>query len=305
MIERLRFLTADLGSGAEPGVLFEDRVHGIGALLATDGHDAPATMVGLIERWPDLAARVADALGRGSDGGRPLHEVKLLTPLRYPGAFYAAGANYSDHLLEMTGKPAPPAEGRDPYFFLKAPRATLIGPGDPIPLPRSSQQLDWELEVAMVVGREARHVSEADAMDHVFGFTIVNDVSARDLFDRGEAGHPAFRWDWLGHKSPAGAAPCGPWITPRAAVPDPGKLSLRLWVDDRLEQDSNTSRLVHGYAAMVSFLSRATVLYPGDLIATGTPAGVGLPKGRFLRPGQRVRIEVEGLGVLENPVVAA
>lgn len=306
-MDGLRYLTyAEPGRSPRAGVALGERVHDLQAVLATA--DLPPSMdptswMAVLEHW----AAVEPALERGLRGdpgpGRPLGEVRLTAPLLYPGALYCAGANYSDHLLEMTGKAPEPAAGRDPYLFQKAPRATIIGPGEPIRLPPNSRQVDWEVEIALVIGSPARNVPIERAMDHVLGLTILNDVSARDLADRG-GDTPPFRWDWLSTKSFVSAAPMGPWITPLGDIRDLGDLALRLWVNGELKQDSNSALLVHGFADLVAFLSRATALYPGDVIATGTPAGVGLPKGTFLQPGDHVVAEVAGIGRLENPVLA-
>ena len=230
--------------------------------------------------------------------GRPLAEVKLLAPILYPGVLYCAGANYQDHLLEMTGKSVDKKE-RQPFFFLKTVAGTIIGPGESIRLPPYSSKVDWEAEIALVIGRAGKNIPCERAMDHVAGFTILNDLSARDLSRRDDV---PFGFDWIGQKCFDTAAPMGPWITPVDGVPDPTDMAIRLWVNGELKQDSNSGRQVFSFEEQIAYLSRHVTLNPGDVIATGTPAGVGMARGEFLKPGDRVEIEVEGLGVLLNPV---
>lgn len=307
MIRDCRLLTYSVDGGApRAGLLIDGRVRDLDALLGEGGRGdgAAADWMTVLQDWERFEPRIEAALASAPGTTLALDSLRLHAPLLYPGALYCAGANYSDHLLEMTGREPDPPEGRDPYIFLKPPRATIIGPDEPILLPRGSAQIDWEAEIALVIGRVAIDVPVARAMEHVLGFTIVHDVSARDRADRG-GDAPPFRWDWMGSKGFATAAPMGPWITPLAAIADPGDMALRLTVNGEIKQDSNSRRLVHGFPELVAYLARATVLYPGDVIATGTPAGVGLPKGVFLKDGDHVVIEVDGLGRLENPVRAA
>jgi 2-keto-4-pentenoate hydratase/2-oxohepta-3-ene-1,7-dioic acid hydratase in catechol pathway len=229
---------------------------------------------------------------------RPLAEVKLLAPILYPGVLYCAGANYRDHLLEMTGKSAA-KEDRQPFFFLKTVAGTIIGPGEAIRLPWHSSKVDWEAEIALVIGRAGKNIPDKRAMDHVAGFTIMNDLSARDLTKRGDV---PFVFDWIGQKCFDTAAPMGPWITPVDAIPDPNDMAIRLWVNGELKQNSNSSQQIFSFSEQIAYLSRHVTLNPGDVIATGTPAGVGMARGEFLKPGDQIKIEVEGLGELVNPV---
>jgi 2-keto-4-pentenoate hydratase/2-oxohepta-3-ene-1,7-dioic acid hydratase in catechol pathway len=228
--------------------------------------------------------------------------VRLLAPLLYPPAIYCAGANYADHAAEMS------AEGMgvdkattQPYFFLKSGPHCIIGPNAAIRLPAVSGKVDWEAECAVVIGRRGRNIRAGDAMKHVAGYTIMNDLSARDLSRRPD--WPRWGVDWFGHKNFESAAPLGPWIVPAEGVPDIYACQLRLWVNQEKMQDARVSGLIFNIAEMIEYLSRRVTLLPGDVISTGTPSGVGRPRGIFLKPGDRVRIELAGVGVLENPVV--
>jgi len=240
-------------------------------------------------------------------GGTPVAEVTLHAPLLYPGAIYCAGANYADHVAEMArAQNLPPPQdprtlGLKPWFFMKPPRACVVGPRSRVARPRGSQKLDWEAELAAVIGRPARNVPVEKALGYVAGYTIADDLSARDLSRRSALppGNP-FHFDWTAHKGFEGSCPLGPWITPVAEVPDPQRLAIRLWVNGVLKQDSNTSQMIFSTAEQVSHLSSLATLHPGDLVLTGTPAGVGAGRNEFLQPDDRVEIEIEGLGRLEH-----
>ena len=230
--------------------------------------------------------------------GTPINEVTLAPPILFPGALYCAGANYADHVLEMSGKPPPP-ENTKPYFFIKSTRGTIIGANETIHLPEYSNQVDWEAEIGIVIGQEARYVSEVDAMDFVAGFTIVNDLSARDYTKRYDV---PFLFDWIGQKCFDTGCPMGPWITPKSAIDDPHNLGIKLMVNNEVKQNSSSKEMIFKCEHQIAYLSQHVTLYPGDVIATGTPAGCGMPQKDFLKPGDIVTIEIDGLGVLSNPV---
>jgi 2,4-diketo-3-deoxy-L-fuconate hydrolase len=230
-----------------------------------------------------------------------LDSVKLRAPLLYPPAIYCAAANYVAHAAEMS----PEGKGIDksttqPYFFLKSGPHCVISSGDAVRLPATTNQLDWEGELAVVIGKRARNVRVEDAMSYVAGYTVMNDLSARDLGRRPD--WPRLGIDWFGHKNFDGAAPMGPWITPADQIADHTKCHLRLWVNDEKKQDALIDDLIFKVPELIKYLSRQMTLLPGDVIATGTPSGVGRPKGTFLKPGDTVRVEISGLGVLENCV---
>ena len=278
-----------------------------------DARPATPTVLEVLNDWvaaaADLRALAGAPQARAALKGRPLDSLQYLAPVLYPNAIYCAGANYKDHVAEMARafklpmEPDPHETGTPPWCFIKTPRNTLTGHGSSVKLPAYSKTVDWELEVALVIGRTCKNVEVRDAMDYVAGYSIVNDLSARDFLRRPtvkpNSGSP-FEYDWISHKNWDGACPMGPWIVPREEIADPDNLALKLWVNDVLMQDSNTSQLIFKDAELVSFLSQRCTLFPGDVIATGTPAGVGTPRGIFLKPGDLVRIEVEGVGTLVN-----
>ena len=296
------------GDAAKAGLLVGNRVVPTATLMQGDGIDA-TSVLGLLRTCDKSHARLAATAQTVKPGdGLALADVKLLAPILYPGALYCAGANYWDHLEEMaeiakrvTGKAPAMVKAADPYFFMKNTAGAIIGTNTPARLPPFSKQVDWEAELGVVIGKTARNVTEAKAFDVVAGYVIVNDLSARDLMKR--EGSP-FVYDWLGQKCFEDSAPMGPWLTPAADVADPDNLAIKLWVNGVLKQDSNTGKMVHSTAEQIAYLSRHVTLQPGDVIATGTPAGVGMPRGEFLKAGDEVKIEIEGLGTLTNRMVA-
>jgi 2,4-diketo-3-deoxy-L-fuconate hydrolase len=291
---------ADDNGAARPGIL-------VGGNTVVDlQHALPAAWTAstlhVLSAW-DVALPALHALAdKPQSATRPVDDVRLLAPLLYPPAIYCTGANYMDHAEEMS----PEKTGVDkattqPYLFLKSAPHCVIGPGEAIRLPNVSDKVDWEGEFAVVIGRRARNVKVADAMKYVAGYTIMNDVSARNLSRR--ADWPRWGSDWFGHKNFETSAPLGPWITPADEIADHTQCHLRLWVNDEKKQDALVASLIFNVPELIEYLSRRITLLPGDVIATGTPAGVGRPKGIFLKPGDKVRIEISGIGVLENPVV--
>jgi len=231
-------------------------------------------------------------------------------PLTRPGVIYAAGANYRDHVEAMSRAFGmklvldPKAEGVDPWHFIKAGRGTLVGSGHDIAFPPHTEKLDWEAELAVVIGTPASKVGIDRALLHVAGYTCANDLSARDNLVRQKVDPTSpFRFDWIGHKCFTGACPLGPYFTPAEFVGSPEDLDIQLRINGELKQDSNTSNHLYGVADQISYLSERLRLYPGDVILTGTPAGVGMETGTFLKRGDEVCVRIEGLGELRNRIV--
>lgn len=226
-----------------------------------------------------------------------------VAPLTYPRKVLCAGVNYFDHAEEMgTEPPDPDAE---PFFFLKTPTTTIVGPRATIAIPADPQAgVDWEAELGVVIADTCRDVDPAEARAHIAGYVVANDLSARGQFPRPGAVFPAFAWDWVSHKSQDGFCPIGPGLVPSWLVPDPQALKIRLTVNGEVKQDSSTSAMVAGVDKLVAAASRITTLEAGDLVLTGTPAGVGMPRKDFLKPGDVVSVEIEGLGRIVNKIVA-
>jgi 5-carboxymethyl-2-hydroxymuconate isomerase len=237
----------------------------------------------------DVAAAIAGPLPAPAGEPRPLAEVELLAPLR-PGKLLGIGLNYRDHAAE-TGA-ALPAE---PLVFAKLP-SSVTGPGGPVVHPAYTEELDYEGELAVVIGRRAVRVPAEQALGHVFGYAAMNDVTGRDR-QRAEP-------QWVRAKGGDTFAPFGPWVTTADEVPDPQSLRIRTWVNGEPRQDGSTADMVFSVAELIAWCSASFTLEPGDVITTGTPAGVGVARRppAFLRPGDRVRVEVEGLGALDHEV---
>lgn len=247
---------------------------------------APDVLRRLLSEGTDLAT--TPAIGAPF----PITDCVLLSPLREPQKVLAIGLNYADHAREAGIEPP-----KAPVLFVKTPNS-IIGPDEAIHWQRRhSEQVDYEAELAVVIGRRARNVTREDALGYVFGYTCCNDVSARDVqFADGQ---------WIRGKSFDTFCPLGPWIVTGDDIPDPQKLGIRCRVDGRTLQDSTTAEMIFGVAELVSFLSQVMTLEPGDVIATGTPFGVGFarPTPIFLEHGNRVEIEIDEVGTLSNPVV--
>jgi 2-keto-4-pentenoate hydratase/2-oxohepta-3-ene-1,7-dioic acid hydratase in catechol pathway len=263
------------------------------------------TMADLLAAWEEWMDRIAAALEDDSLEAAPLAVSDLAAPLPQPRNLYMAGANYADHAREMRKLPAdapidPSPHG--PFFFLK-PTTTVVGPGAAVVIPEGVGKLDWEIELAAVIGREARGLDANQALSCVAGYMVLNDVSARDNFKREPATEPPMTFDWFGQKGWATSCPIGPWIVPARFVADPGDLQMTLTVNGEVQQSSSTAEMIFDLPAQIAYLSRMVPLLPGDVIATGTPAGVGMGKGRFLAPGDEMVATIEQLGELRNAVV--
>ena len=241
----------------------------------------------------DLSGQVADLSGDvltrlpdlTADGPLVPGAPRLGPPLTGTGKIICIGLNYADHAAE-TGATPPP----EPLIFMKATSA-IIGPNDTIYIPRGSVKTDWEVELGVVIGKPAKHVTEAEALNHVAGYVAVNDVSERD-FQKHRAGQ------WTKGKSCDSFAPIGPWLVTPDEVGDPQKLGLRLWVNGETRQDGSTEQMIFGVPKLISYLSDFFTLQPGDIIATGTPPGVGagMTPPVFLAPGDEITLEIDGLG---------
>ncbi|BBL60583.1 fumarylacetoacetate hydrolase family protein [Methylomonas koyamae] len=236
------------------------------------------------------AQRALQALIDSGAAGKSLAEVQLLAPIPRPGKLLGVGLNYADHIGE-TGLEKP----EYPTFFTKQ-GTCVIGPGAAIHLPPVSDKVDYEGELALVIGKRCKNVSAERANAVIAGYTICNDVTVRDW----QARTPT----WTLGKSFDTHGPLGPWLVTADEIADPHNLSLKTWVDAELRQNANTGEMIFNCYELIAYLSQVMTLEPGDVISTGTPAGVGVkmkPRG-YLKPGQIVRIEIEGIGTLTNPV---
>lgn len=300
-------------AGRDLVVVVDDQIVDLGnAVRATDPGfaDDDASLASVLadwSRWSDrlMAIRqrhVDDPASLAFEG--PVSDAVFDPPIVPDGLLLFAAANYAAHKAEAEESERIKADvgdgADDPYLFLK-PNRSVVGPTDPVVSPNDASMVDWEVELAVVIGKSGRRIAESSAMDHVAGYTICNDVSARDFVTRPE--WPLFSSDWFAQKGYDTFTPLGPVIVPAAAVPDPSALGLRLWVGDELMQDGVASEMVFGIAEQIEFASRFTTLKPGDIISTGTPAGVGMATGRYLKPGEQMLVEIDGLGQQRTIVV--
>ncbi|ACM28802.1 MULTISPECIES: fumarylacetoacetate hydrolase family protein [Rhizobium] len=289
-----------LGSGRIDGskmllLALNGRIYRAADLLAGERwHDL--TLDELLEHWEEFFPELQKALVHLPDPQvRPVEEAAIdwLPPIERPGKVVCIGTNYRDHLAEMRVAELPAF----PYAFMR-PAGSLNGHGKAVPVPDWPQMIDWEAELGFVVGRRARNVPQETALDIIAGYTVINDISARDWIES----RPFVGVDWVMQKGWDGFQPTGPWLTPASLVPDPQNLAIRCLVNGVVKQDSNTNQMIFGVREIIAHLTKIMTLEPGDVIATGTPAGVGFGRQprEALRTGDIVRVEIEGLGAIEN-----
>ena len=282
----MHFVTFRADGVVQPGVAAGGQVIGLAGAGFPD-------LLSVIAGGREARAKIGAWIAAPPPGAaRDLAAVTLLAPIPRPPKLICVGLNYRDHALETNMKLP-----ETPTIFAKFPTA-VVGPGEPIVLPRSSTQPDYEAELAFVIGQGGRHIRAADWREHVFGYTIVNDVSARD--------YQMATTQWTIGKSFDTFAPMGPWIVTPDEIADPHNLDIRLTVNGEKLQDSNTRHLIFPIPDLIAYLSSVFTLEPGDVVSTGTPGGVGFARKppRYLQPGDEVVVSVEGIGDLRNPVVA-
>jgi 2-keto-4-pentenoate hydratase/2-oxohepta-3-ene-1,7-dioic acid hydratase in catechol pathway len=281
----MKLCTFEHAEALRPGVVVGEEV----VDLAAAAPELPRDLVALLAAGPAALERARSAAATAA-ARVPLTSVRLAAPILRPPKLLAIGLNYADHVAESGLEPP-----KLPTVFNKQ-STCVTGPRDPVHLPRVSSALDYEGELGFVIGRRCRHVPRSRAHEVIAGYLVVNDVTVRDWQLRVPT--------WTMGKSFDTHGPLGPWLTTADEV-DPSGLRLRTWVNGELRQDSSTKQLIFDCAALVEHLSTAFTLEPGDVVATGTPGGVGIAMKppRLLQAGDVVRVEIEGLGALENPVV--
>ncbi|MDQ6662640.1 MAG: fumarylacetoacetate hydrolase family protein [Chloroflexota bacterium] len=321
------------------GVVVGDRMMAVTALQPLCEElgrplSTPETVFGLLQAWdrnfPVLQAAIDELQREGEQsvelvelvGSIALDTVKTHAPVLYPRQVFCAGANYRQHVIDLAvaqGHGADDtmslAERRaeasrmmderiasgSPYVFTKIPSA-ITGPYDPVVLPEDSTQVDWELELAVIIGRPAWHVSRSEALTYVAGYTVVNDLTCRDKVYRADM--KAIGTDWLLSKSLPSFLPMGPYPVPAAFVPEPQQLHLTLKLNGQVMQDEGTDDMIFGVARLIEYLSQHVQLWPGDLICTGSPRGNGMHYNRFLHPGDVLAGTISGLGTQSNTCIA-
>lgn len=292
------------GAAERAGILIDNHVIDLADAI---GRPALAGVAALLAVWDEIEPGLDAVAGDARAARLPLASVTLLAPVPAPLAVYCIGANYQEHLDRMMRAQKRPLQpnsrgaGMPPYFFLKSGHC-IVPTGTEVAL--SGAMLDWEAELTVVIGRRTRNVTAAEAMASVAGYTVANDLSARDRAIRrnGDPTSPFF-FDFVAQKSFDGSCPLGPGIVPAKFVADPQALSIRLWVNDALRIDASSADMIYPIAEQIAFLSTFITLYPGDLVLTGTPAGVGAETGEYLKRGDRVRVTIDGIGTIENRIV--
>ncbi len=296
------------------GALVDDQVLDLDALAQSTGdvpdYNPTEGLAGVLanHEWLDwareaIATAAADQLLRRS-------QVRLLAPIPVPGKVFCLAGNFAEHIAEAVEMGQEMAAQREemgaPRVFMKPSADTVVGDEEPIILSRTSNFVDYEAEMAVVIGKAGSHIPAEEALDYVGGICAFNDVSERRLLAHG--GEDAADWDrffdWLNGKWMNSFAPMGPCVVPLADVPNLDDLSLRLYLNDQLKQDGNTAQMIFKVPETVAYISNIVTLRPGDVIAMGTPSGIGLPQGIRLQDGDQVRIELDLVGTLTNPVCA-
>ena len=299
-----KLVTYKTADGARAGIVVDDKVFDAAKLT---GKAKYSSVLAILEDWRSAQGALKAAAAKAAKSKQksiPVGRAKLMAPVRFPSAIYCAGANYGDHVTEMNklhGRPPEPDPhtlGLKPWHFIKTARS-LSDPGATVKISHYSKKMDWEIELAAVIGKPAKDVPLDKALSYVAGYTVACDLSARDKGFREQVsvGSP-FRADWVAHKNFEGACPLGPWIVPASDIKDPQNLDLKLWVNGVIKQDSNTREMIFNLAEQIEQLSSAITLLPGDIILTGTPAGVGAGRGEFLKAGDEVKLWIEKIGEL-------
>lgn len=298
-----------------PGLVVDDRVADLGRALEW----RPASTFDVLERWPEALPSLRHLAGEAQEW-LPLDGLRVHAPV-VPRQVFQSGANYRQHVIDLVvaHRPADSAESEEqararaaelmdrraredqPYVFIGLPSA-ITGPYDDVVLPSWCEQPDWELELTAVIGTPAHRVSPEEALRHVAGYTIANDLTARDLVFRNDMRE--IGTDWLRSKNAPGFTPLGPYLVPAEFVPDPADLRLTLKLNGDTMQDESTKDMIFDVARMVSYVSQTTTLLPGDLVLTGSPAGNGMHHGRLLRDGDVMESTITGLGVQRTRCVA-
>ncbi len=309
--------SADLGNGGPvPALVARDRILDLSVRPQTAG---AGTVTELLEHWDAVLPALEAAAADPRAGWRPLADASLHSPVT-PRQVFQAGANYRTHVIDLAAAHHDGGDGRSteqvradaaaamdarlkhpPFVFTGLPSA-VCGPYDDVVLPSDGEQPDWELELAAVIGRPARRVPAAQALDVVAGWVIVNDLTLRDKVFRPGGG--PLGADWLAAKNSPTFLPTGPVLVPRSAIPDPGDLRITLRLNGQVMQDESTKDMIFDVSRIVAYCSQVATLLPGDLVLTGSPAGNGLAHGRLLRPGDLMESTIAGLGAQASHCVA-
>lgn len=296
--------TYELNGAEQPGLVVDNTLYDLAQLARACQAEQPAgaaSVGAMLDAWdlasPQLASLAEQAPGLAAQGRLTAVEGAAYAIPYRPRRIFGVASNFYEHADEMGTELAARAESQ-PYVFMKA-QTSAIPTKATVLMPPETEKLDWEVELGVVIGKTCRHVSVEDALSVIAGYTVFNDISARDLNRRTD--YP-FKHDWFRGKSFDTFGPMGPWLVPAGCIADPQNLRMTLSVNGEPMQDGNTSQMIFSVAEQIAYLSRILTLQPGDLIATGTPDGVGMGRGVYLKPGDTMLAWVEGIGAIENPV---
>jgi 2-keto-4-pentenoate hydratase/2-oxohepta-3-ene-1,7-dioic acid hydratase in catechol pathway len=276
----------------------DGHLYDLAASLARVGWSGDTTGTALFQDWARAEAALSQAAGQVSRDDAVDGALSRLAPILYPGKVLCAGANYFNHMAEM-GFPVADKSTQRLFFFFKPPRNAVVGEGPTVHMPLDTQAFDWEVELALVIGKPCRAVSVEEALEHIAAYTVAVDFCARDL---NKAPEQFYKLDWVAGKAQDSCCPLGPRLVPASAFADPQAIRLGLRVNGQTKQDDVTGDMIFSIAEQVSTLSRIMTLDPGDVVLTGTPAGVGAAKQTFLSVGDRVEAWIEGIGTLTTTI---
>ena len=304
-VKQMKLVTYSRNNRVSCGILTGDRIIDIPSNW--QGGDAPRSLKQILKKGADCLEKLK-SMAKNAPNSISLDLVKLLAPIPTPDKAIALAGNYTEHIKEVSlkkgfqlGLSDSAKDTTVPRPFI-IPSSAIIGQGDTISWPVYSEQIDYEIELAVVIGKEAKYVSAEDALNYVAGYTIANDVSARSVtFNAARKKRPWDEfYDWLNGKWADGFLPMGPYLITADEIENPQNLELELKVNGEIRQQANTSRMIYPVADIISFLSHLMTLQPGDIIATGTPAGVAAATGNFLHAGDKIECKIEKLGTLTN-----
>ena len=313
----MKLVTYSAGGEQHVGAVVGDGNNQIVDLVAADralarrekrkAHVFFSDMLTLLEAGSKGISAAKNAVTAASGASvKPLSRVRLKAPVPNPRKVFCLAGNYQDHIEEGGGKMAL-QDKETPRVFMKPPTTTVIGQNDKILIPPVARSIDWEGELAVVIGRKAKGVKPKDALKYVAGYTIMNDVSERDLkIKKRTDSRPRDEWfDWLNGKWLDTFGPQGPWIVTRDEIPDPQVLDISTYINGERKQHNNTGQMLYPVNKIIEYISAIITLEPGDLISTGTISGVGSTTGTFMKPGDKVQVEISSIGTLKNSVAAS
>lgn len=270
-----------------------------GDIVPVDVLPAGMAPIDVLRRWDEFASELRSWT---PDPAKKLEGVRLVAPVRYPAKLVCIGVNYFDHRQEMDSERDAEGKVGEVFMFLKPPTTAIVGPGEDVLIRGPDDKIDWEAEIGVVIGRGGRFIPQDEALDHIAGYTLANDISARGPFMPPNPCHPAVQYDWIAQKAQDTHCPIGPGVVPSWFIPDPDNIPFSLTVNGIEKQNGNTREFVHHTAKIIAAVSEYMTLEPGDIIATGTCGGVGFAKGEFMVDGDVVEINSPLIGTLTNNI---